>query len=364
MVLRTAPIAAPAVQQKLTPKFAPPPPPVRPLPPRDRFERRPDIGPGARLEIELPKIDVRQIVERAAYAHSLQGMSDEELANEARKQEERLRESSTGLDQSPEVKADALWRRHLIQAEMKRRELVDPNISVEKYEGLLEGTSDAGLKAEAKRLQAAIEDAGSGAHQDPEAASKLEQQLALVKSEQAQRVVDDPTTSALHYFVAMRNLTDGAVQAEQQDVRAQYDAIVKQLQEDPSSARKLTAELERLSSRLNMLDGELRRRGLEPTTPASEIAAAGEQVAQAATDALEAVTEPTETEPTEPTAPVTTEYAVQPGDTLGDIAWRISAEHGGTPDAQTVLNDILRLNPMPNPDLIEVGQMLQLPTYG
>ena len=47
-------------------------------------------------------------------------------------------------------------------------------------------------------------------------------------------------------------------------------------------------------------------------------------------------------------------YVVQPGDTL----WRISRQFGTTVDA------IVRANNIPNPNLIYVGQVLEIPGVG
>lgn len=389
-------VPPPVVPQRAAP--TPPTPPVpaavpsRPVlgPDASVFEaqRRPLPGP---LGVE-PALagHAKDILEKVAYSRSLAGMSDEELAAEAAKQTERQQEATTGVDQDQAKAAEAAWKLKLIEAEQARRALTDPALPLGDYEKKLPALSDAQLAAEAKRLQAAIDDARSGPHTNEADAQALQAKLDAVHSEQAQRVIDDPKTPLLLYHLAAHRLSDGALQSEQAQVQAQYDAAVKQLAEHPEQARALSEEIAKLGSHLQVLNAELERRHLP--TQASLLQEIGAKARDAALSAMslggtEAPPEPptgdgtegpapeetgtAQSAPpegadagTEAAAPTSEPYQIQPGDTLGDLAWNISQQHGGTPSPEQVLADILALNPMPDPNQIEAGAWLQLPVYG
>ncbi|MBN8227227.1 C39 family peptidase [Corallococcus macrosporus] len=59
-------------------------------------------------------------------------------------------------------------------------------------------------------------------------------------------------------------------------------------------------------------------------------------------------------------APATTAYTVQPGDTVGDIAWNLM-QQGVPGPVEAIANQIVQLNGLTNPDLIIAGATLQLP---
>ncbi len=286
--------------------------------PVDRLEtmRRPPV------ELHPHGPDLTQLFERVAYKKGLEAMTPAELKEEALRVEEQLTEASTGHSQDPEAAAEARWKGALIEAELSRRTLEDPTLPMEQYGELLAGLSAPQLKAEVKRLEAAAADATTGPHTNAEDAKKLEGQLAAARSEQAQRVVDDPEANVFSYLMAVPRLSDAALTAEQTEVHSAYDVTLKALAEHPEDARKLTGTLEALARKLNVLDREASRRGLEPAL-----------------------------------------YTVVEGDSLSAIAMRISDEHGGTPDWQTVMADLVTLNAIENPDLISVDQQLQVPAY-
>jgi hypothetical protein len=333
--------------------------------------------------------DLGNVIERVMYKKSIEAMSPAELKEEALKVDEQLEEASTGRAQDPEAKAEAEWKRALIDSELKRRQLEDPDLSVKKYERLIAKLPDNELKAEVKRLEAELKDATSGAHTNEADAGKIREKLAAARSEQAQRVVDDPDTNILSYALAVPKLSDKALTAEQAQVRSEYDATLKQLAAHPEKARELTDKLEALARKLNLLDAGMKARGL---TPASEVperpvtdaaeslgeavaagaeaAAQAEAVAAAAAEAAATAAAAAATEAAAgaagaeaPAEPKSEPYTVVEGDSVSAIAMRISAENGGTPDWQTVMGDMLELNDLPNPDLILVDQVLQLPVY-
>ncbi|WP_158626463.1 MULTISPECIES: C39 family peptidase [Corallococcus] len=62
-----------------------------------------------------------------------------------------------------------------------------------------------------------------------------------------------------------------------------------------------------------------------------------------------------------PPAPATTTYTIQPGDTVGDIAWNLM-QQGVPGPVEAIANQIVQLNGLANPDLIIAGESLQLPT--
>ncbi|MFB1482494.1 C39 family peptidase [Corallococcus sp. RDP092CA] len=61
-----------------------------------------------------------------------------------------------------------------------------------------------------------------------------------------------------------------------------------------------------------------------------------------------------------PAAPATTTYTIQPGDTVGDIAWNLM-QQGVPGPVEAIANQIVQLNGLTNPDLIISGETLQLP---
>ncbi|RKG67086.1 LysM peptidoglycan-binding domain-containing protein [Corallococcus sp. CA054B] len=61
-----------------------------------------------------------------------------------------------------------------------------------------------------------------------------------------------------------------------------------------------------------------------------------------------------------PPAPATTTYTIQPGDTVGDIAWNLM-QQGVPGPVEAIANQIVQLNGLSNPDLIIAGETLQLP---
>lgn len=383
-------VPPPVVAQRTAP-VKPPVAPVRPAlgAQASVFEARRGIPPELGIAPTLAG-HAKDIIEKVAYSRSLGGMSDAELEAEAAKQTERQQEATTGVDQDPAKAGEAAWKLKLIEAEQARRALTDPSLSVDDYQKKLPGLSDAQLAAEAKRLQAAIDDARGGPHTNEADAQALQAKLDAVHSEQAQRVVDDPKAPLLLYHLAAHRLSDGALQAEQAQVQAEYDAAVKRLAEHPEEARTLSEQIEKLASHLQVLNAELDRRHL-PTQGAllEEIGARARDAALSAMSigGTEAPPEPPTGDGTEgpdpegtgaaepaPTdgaeasaegaSPTSEPYQIQPGDTLGDLAWRISQQHGGTPSPEQVLSDILALNPMPDPNQIEAGAWLQLPVYG
>ncbi|RKH50515.1 C39 family peptidase, partial [Corallococcus llansteffanensis] len=60
-------------------------------------------------------------------------------------------------------------------------------------------------------------------------------------------------------------------------------------------------------------------------------------------------------------APATTAYTIQPGDTVGDLAWNLM-QQGVPGPVETIANQIVQMNGLTNPDLIIAGETLQLPT--
>ena len=60
-------------------------------------------------------------------------------------------------------------------------------------------------------------------------------------------------------------------------------------------------------------------------------------------------------------APATTAYTIQPGDTVGDLAWNLM-QQGVPGPVEAIANQIVQLNGLTNPDLIIAGETLQLPT--
>ena len=314
------------------------------------------VGPGP-VELRVTD-DMQQALEQYAYQRRLAGMSDEELAAEIARQDERQLESTTGHDRDPEEAADAKWRSRLAWAELNRRQLANPELPLEDYENRLGWLSDAELRREEQRLVAAIDDARSGPHVNEADATALEERLAAVHSEQAQRVVDDPKTPMLQYYAALKNLSDGALTAEVAQVQAEYDALQAELKANPSI--KVFAQLAALGPRLAALNAEMERRGLSAAEPEAPVAEEPEAPVEEPAPAEQPV--PAE-EPSPAEAPASEPYTVQEGDMLWLIAQRISDQHGGTPSQEQVMADLLKLNALPNPDLILVGQVLQVPVY-
>ncbi|MCY1031371.1 C39 family peptidase [Corallococcus sp. BB11-1] len=62
-----------------------------------------------------------------------------------------------------------------------------------------------------------------------------------------------------------------------------------------------------------------------------------------------------------PQGPATTPYTLQPGDTVGDLAWGLM-QQGVPGPVEAIANQIVQLNGLTNPDLIIAGETLQLPT--
>ncbi len=347
--------------------FAPPVPAPRVPPAAQR--QRPDVLELHRRPPPLvpPPPDMGALLEKLQYSRKVSRLTDAELEAEVKAQEERLQEATTGAHTDPEAAADAKWRLEVLKAEQGRRVLVDPSTPVDEYQNQLGELSDAQLDRERKRLEAAIEDASTGPHTNEADVEALEERLALVKSEMAQRVVDDPTSGPLAYWAATRNLTDEALLAEQAQLQGEYDALVEQLKTNPDP--KLIKELSELQPRLSTLNREVERRELEPATAAEEPAAetpAEEPAAEtpAPVDEPAATEEPAQASdgtggPTMQSQP----YTVQSGDALWLIAQRVSDQHGGTPSQEQVMSDLLALNPLENPDLIHPGQVLQVPVY-
>ncbi len=295
-----------------------------------------------------PVEDLTGFMEKVSYKKSLEEMTPKELFEEGAKLEEQLREASTGRSQDPKAAEDARWRQEALKAEQARRELEDPNLSPAKYEKLLGGLSDAQLKDEVKRLEAQLKDATSGAHTNEADAEKIEAKLDAAKSEKAQRVVDDPKTNILSYLLAVPELSDKALLAEQTEVRAAYEATLKELSAHPENARALSDKIEALARKLNVLDNAVEARGIVPEAAKPEVPAKVEV-------------------PKDNGGPEgaggTEEYVIVPGDTLSAIAMEISEMHGGTPDWQTVMAELVKLNGIENPDLIIAGEPLKLPVY-
>ncbi|WP_375757908.1 C39 family peptidase [Corallococcus exercitus] len=61
-----------------------------------------------------------------------------------------------------------------------------------------------------------------------------------------------------------------------------------------------------------------------------------------------------------PRSPATTAYTVQPGDTVGDLAWNLM-QQGVPGPVEAIADQIVQLNGLTNPDLIIAGATLQLP---
>lgn len=136
-----------------------------------------------------------------AYAREAHGLSDAELQREAMKQQERLREASTGLSQDPVAAKDAAEKLQLLMREQVRRFgdhfagnlPVDPPtkpITDRQLKDLgvsLRDDSAAELASTRARLEREVRDASSGAHVDPARAENATRQLEVVKKEEELR---------------------------------------------------------------------------------------------------------------------------------------------------------------------------------
>jgi len=285
-----------------------------------------------------------EALEKFVYGRKLDGMSDEELAAEIARQQERHEESTTGVDQDPARAADAAWRLAAAKAELEHRELIDPELDVGEYQARLTQLSDAELAREEQRLLEAI-----GSDTDAEHLDGYTERLAAVRSERAQRTVDDPKTTLGEYREAVNALSDDAVLAEQAQLQAELEALKA---EPGNFAQKLQLQL-----RLAVLNAEVKQRGLDC----------------AGTEQAEQSQQTEQTEQTEQTAEAeaggtemsTRPYTIEQGDTIGDLAWEISQQNGGDPTPDEVAADILRLNPqITDPNVIGAGDPMTLPVYG
>ncbi len=311
---------------------------------------------------KIPKEDLEEWL----YQRELQGMSDEELAAELGRQQERAQESSTGYAQDPVEAQDAQWRVEQVQQEQARRKIQDPTLPLGDYAAALPSLDDEALAAEERRVQAALEDAQGGPHTNAGDAEALQGRLAAIHSEQGQRVVDDPTATDREYRAALNALSDEALLAEQAEVSAEYQALLQKMEANPLLAPLCELRLSRLAVHLAALDAEVSTRGLE----ASEGAEAGalEQAGEAAVEAAAEVAQASEAQAEVPAVPSgaaagTEEWPIQAGDTLSEIACTLSERNGGVPDPATVMADLVALNDLDDPNLIIAGQTLVVPVY-
>jgi hypothetical protein len=308
------------------------------------------------VPVRLGKNEVQALQEAMdefVYEDKLQGMSDEEVEAELKKQKEILEDAKNGPLKDSDAAREARERIASIKEEKSRRILADPNTPPERVARALKNLDDAALRAEERRTQKALENADNPAER-----KALEERMAAVRSEKAQRVVDDPSTSPVKYADALNELSDKALTAEQAEQQAHYDELLAQAQQNPSRMQdpKFVEDLQKTAQHLKALNGEMKERGLSaqsPSAPAdgaegSEEASKGGEASGAGDSQGESGT-----------------YTVKPGDTLSQVAAQISAANGGTPDAQTVLNDIVRMNPqIENPDVIHPDQQINVPQYG
>ncbi|HYI00008.1 LysM peptidoglycan-binding domain-containing protein [Hyalangium sp.] len=300
---------------------------------------------------------LQESLKEFVYEQKLQGLSDEELDAELQKQKEILEDAKSGPVKDADAAREARERIASLKEEKSRRILADPNASPERVARALKNLDDAALRAEERRLQKGIESADN-----PTERAALEERLAAVRSEKAQRVVDDPSTSPVKYADALDDLSDPALTTEQAEQQAHYDELMAQAQKDPSRMQdpKFVEDLQKTARNLEALNGELKERGLS-----AQSSSAPAEDPQAAEEASPEEASPEGAASGAGSAQGQGTYTVKPGDTLSQVAAQISAENGGVPDAQTVLNDIVRMNPqIENPDLIYPDQQIHVPQYG